>query len=418
MSKFITFINFLCGFLFLILSFAIIFFIITVKKRFSSGRKNAILRKRINYENILIECSKTIVSMKDTDKLLNYAIELIKKAFNTNKICIFLKKNFYDPESKFELCASYGISKISNPYFENKKIIKWLKNNQEIFIFDINYQLMDEKDFKELTKGLEEFDTMIVAPLIRKNDLIGFITLNHKKIDIFDIDDIQFLQTLANQFTIAIENAFFYKELDDICTRITRSLSIAVEIKEGYTIGHSDHVVKYAVSIAKKLGLDLKEIITIAHAAMLHDIGKIGIHDSILTKPDKLTSEEWIEMKTHSIKGAKILEPLPFMKDVKEIIKYHHERYDGNGYPDKLIKEQIPIGAQILNIADSFDAMISDRSYKKKLSVNEAVEELIKNKGKQFNPEFVDIFVEIIKENPNIVWNNTRRIEKNDAENN
>ena len=174
------------------------------------------------------------------------------------------------------------------------------------------------------------------------------------------------------------------------------SLVKALEEKDTYTAGHSERVSFYATVLAEGLRLPKEEIETIHRAAYLHDVGKIGLPDRILHKKERLTDEEFEFVKRHQAQGAKILEGLPFFEGVLPLILYHHERYDGKGYPHGLRGDMIPRGAQIITIADSFDAMTTGRGYNKPLLSEEAVEELRKCSGQQFNPAYVSVFIELL----------------------
>lgn len=175
-----------------------------------------------------------------------------------------------------------------------------------------------------------------------------------------------------------------------------KALAQAIDAKDHYTHGHSEKVTKYALMITQEMGLKSEEIEDIRQASELHDLGKIGIHDYILTKPGKLTPEEWENVKLHSLKGAEILEPLDFLDGIIDLVRQHHERYDGKGYPHGLAGEQIKIGARIMAVADAFDAMISKRSYSEKpLTKEEAIEEIKKSSGSQFDPMVVGAFLRI-----------------------
>ena len=379
-----------------------LFFFSKSKNRVEHIMKSVFLNKKEKYKKIIFDATQSLTSILDINELLEYIVKTINKALNTNKIGIFLKEG-----DRFRLVASHGLEKVDTIYLENQQLIRWLNRNKAPFVLDTAWQKFSSSEYDKIVKDLGMFGAILVIPLIYKGEVKGVMTLDQKKTDgmIFDIDDIEILNNLGNELAIAIENAELYKRLDDAYMNITRALSIAVEQKEGYTVGHSDNVTKYALLIANKMGLSQKEIIDITQAAMLHDIGKIGIKDSILSKPGKLNEEEWREMRQHSEKGAKILSPL-HMISVSEIVTHHHERYDGKGYPEGLKGDEIPLGAQILCVADSFDAMVTERPYRdketKRLTIDEAVEELVKNKGTQFNPKIVDTFIEIIKENPNI----------------
>ena len=187
------------------------------------------------------------------------------------------------------------------------------------------------------------------------------------------------------------------KQVPELYMGVVRSLALAVDEKDHYTRTHSENVTKYAVAIAKELGLARKEIQKIRRAAQLHDIGKIGIHDYILNKKSKLTDEEWKEIKLHPSKGAKILEPLNFLEETIGIIRHHHERHDGKGYPDNKEGDAIPLGARIIAVVDSFDAMTSDRPYRKAMGKKEAVKQLKKNSGSQFDPHAVEAFLRLFE---------------------
>lgn len=171
----------------------------------------------------------------------------------------------------------------------------------------------------------------------------------------------------------------------------------AIDAKDHYTQNHSINVCGVAGIIAEKMGLEPKRIEAIKNACKLHDIGKIGVKDSILLKPGKLTLEEWEEIKKHPILGSEIIKPLKFLTDVAKLVRQDHERWDGKGYPDGLKKEEIDLGARIIALADSYDAMITGRVYRKKpLTKAEAIEEIKRCTGSQFDPKVVKIFLQTI----------------------
>ena len=188
--------------------------------------------------------------------------------------------------------------------------------------------------------------------------------------------------------------------------RTINSLVSAIDFKDHLTKSHSDNVKHYAVAIADALGLSRKEIETIAEACQVHDLGKIGVHDDILTKPGSLTEKEYREIKLHSLAGAVILKPFRFLSKVVEIVRQHHERYDGTGYPDGLSGDTICIGARIMAVADSFEAMTSKRPYRDAMSKEDAVAELKKHRGTQFDAKVVDVFLELLEKNPNLMKKN------------
>jgi len=177
---------------------------------------------------------------------------------------------------------------------------------------------------------------------------------------------------------------------------IITSLANALEARDPYTEGHSKRVSDYALMIAEKLNWSVEQKDKLRKAALLHDLGKIGIPDKILHKKGRLNEEEYDLIKKHEIFSVKILEPLKELNEVLPWILYHHERWDGKGYPHGLAGDAIPEAAQIISLADVFDALTTGRDYKIAFSSDDAIEELVKNKGTQFNPRLTDIFVGII----------------------
>ena len=184
----------------------------------------------------------------------------------------------------------------------------------------------------------------------------------------------------------------------DLITSVKTLISV-INAKDRYTYGHVERVVIYTRMLAEKLGLDEEEKKTLIYGAYMHDIGKINIAKEILNKRMPLTNDEWEMLKKHPAEGVEIIKSVESLKDIAPIILYHHERYDGNGYPDNIKGEEIPYMARILTVVDSFDAMTSERPYNKRKSYSEAIEELRRCSGSQFDPEITKAFIEIISEN-------------------
>lgn len=187
-----------------------------------------------------------------------------------------------------------------------------------------------------------------------------------------------------------------YMETRNLYFSTIQAFNSAMEAKDPYTSGHASRVEKYAVELAEAYGLSYEKIQNIKNAAILHDIGKIGINDNILNKATKLTQIEYEEIMKHPCIGAEIINKVDFLKKISGVIKYHHERYDGKGYPDGISGEDIPLEACILAIADSYDAMTSDRPYRKALSEEEALQEIMNNAGSQFHPSLAEKFAEML----------------------
>lgn len=176
-----------------------------------------------------------------------------------------------------------------------------------------------------------------------------------------------------------------------------KTLRYTVEAKDPYTRGHSDRVSEFSTLIAKKMGLDEEQVKTVRVGGLFHDIGKIGIPDRILLKDTKLTDEEYSEIKKHPEIGATILSSASIFDDIIPIVKHHHERFDGKGYPGNLAGEAIPLLARIATVADAFDAMSSRRTYRDSLDIDIIADEIRKNEGSQFDPEIAEVFLDILK---------------------
>jgi len=187
-----------------------------------------------------------------------------------------------------------------------------------------------------------------------------------------------------------------YTKMRKVYLDTIRALAAAIDAKDPYTKGHSERVAETAVILAQELNLSDREIENIEYTALLHDIGKIGIKDKILSKKGSLTDQEFDKIKEHTIMGAKIIEPVDFLKNSYKAIYHHHEKYNGKGYPDGLKSEDIPILARIIAVADAYDAMGSDRPYRKKLNKDKILKELNDQSGKQFDPEVVKALISIL----------------------
>ena len=188
-----------------------------------------------------------------------------------------------------------------------------------------------------------------------------------------------------------------YDMLEKAYLESIETLRYTVEAKDPYTRGHSDRVSEYSVLIGKKLGLSEEELKTLQVGGLFHDIGKIGVPDTILRKPDRLTDEEYSKIKNHPSIGAHILAPATIFKDIIPIVKHHHEKYDGKGYPSQLKGESIPLFARIAAIADTFDAMTSKRTYRDELPLETVIAEIEKCKGTQFDLQIADVFLDILR---------------------
>ncbi|MFN3966729.1 MAG: HD domain-containing phosphohydrolase [Endomicrobiia bacterium] len=201
------------------------------------------------------------------------------------------------------------------------------------------------------------------------------------------------LNELKTEKQLKEKITMLFEDMQDLFLSTIKSLSEAIEAKDKTTYGHCERLRDYSIRIGKKLNFTVDEIKDLEYASLLHDVGKIAIPESILSKPGKLTKEEFDIVKTHSIKGVDILGSIKQLSSACVGIKYHHERYDGNGYPEGLKGEEIPLIARIISVGDAFDAMTSDRPYRKKMRKEDAISILIEEKNKQFDGNIVEKFI-------------------------
>ncbi len=233
---------------------------------------------------------------------------------------------------------------------------------------------------------------MICIPVKIKNRLIGVLQVMNKNNATYREDDLDTLTALSHQIAVAVDNARLYQELQEAFWATVRALAETVEKKDPYTGGHTRRVMDYSLAIGRIMGLTKDEMSDLRFAAALHDIGKIGIKDSVLLKHEKLTDEEFELIMQHPVFGEEILEHVKSFKNVLPGVKHHHEKYDGSGYPDQLHSGKIPVIARIIAVADTFDAMTTDRPYRQGESSRAALEKLEKMKGTQLDPHVVDAF--------------------------
>ena len=235
------------------------------------------------------------------------------------------------------------------------------------------------------------------APLRIKDKLIGVIIINDNKGEGYTSRHMDILKELADQAAIAIDNARAHEDLQKVAINTVKALAVSIDQKDHYTHSHSENVTRYAVAIAREMKLEEEVIHKIELAAQVHDLGKIGIRDYILSKPGKLTPEEWEEIKTHTVRGAEILKPLEFLDGIVEMVRQHHERSDGKGYPNGLKEKDTLIGARIMGVADSFDAMTSDRPYRPAMSREVAIKEIKHYSGTLYDPRVVEAFLRAVE---------------------
>jgi HD-GYP domain-containing protein (c-di-GMP phosphodiesterase class II) len=246
------------------------------------------------------------------------------------------------------------------------------------------------------TQGIPEQETgrsFLLVPILARGKPVGLLDLAVSAgAGSFSQRDLSLLGILANQTGISLENARLYEAVRQDYVDLIQALAGAVDARDHYTREHSNRVSLYGVAIARQLKLDESFIETVQFGGLLHDIGKIGIPDLILNKPGRLTEDEFQVMKGHCSLGAGLLRRVESLSHLVPLVLYHHERFDGRGYPEGLAGKKIPLGARILNVADSFETITSDRVYHKARSPQEGLEEIRRCSGGQFDPEIVAAF--------------------------
>jgi len=235
--------------------------------------------------------------------------------------------------------------------------------------------------------------TLLAVPLVSRDMVKGALLLGDRQPGGFAREETFVIEKIASQISVALENAQLYEDMKSLFINTVSSLANAIDAKSPWTKGHSERVMNIAAKIAQEMGLSELYVEQIKIAGLLHDIGKIGILEALLEKPDKISDEEFPPMLQHPEKGVAILSPIEQLQEILPAILHNHERYDGSGYPDGLKGEEIPLQARIVAVADVFDAMVSDRPYRKGFSVNKALKFLEKEAGKQFDPVVVECFL-------------------------
>ena len=310
-----------------------------------------------------------------------------------DSLSIFLKRsgyNFTGVTNPLE-----AIEKVKNEHFDlmlldfimtpihgDKVVEEIRKFNKELYILLLT-------GHKDLAPPLETIKRLDIQGYCEKSDKFDQLLLLVES----GIKAIEQMNTIKK---INEELKDTNEKLEKAYLETVETLRYTVEAKDTYTRGHSDRVSEYSVLIGKYLGLSEEELHKLKVGGLFHDIGKIGVPDSILLKTTKLTDDEYSEIKNHPSIGAHILSNASIFQDIIPIVKHHHERYDGRGYPGKLEGENIPYLARIAAIADSFDAMTSKRTYRDSLPIDVVKGEIEKNKGTQFDPNIADVFLDIL----------------------
>ena len=360
--------------------------------------KNETLERAVSRLSTLHSVGLGITSTMDVEALFQLIVKSTSEALLAQVSYIALKNSREGDTFSISSIHGHGNPACTpaKPRGERCSVSSWVtKNRRSILITDID----DFPHFADLPPLGFELRNLISVPLIAKEEVIGTINVaNRLGNSPFTSEDMELLMTIAGQASVAIRNASLYDELQKSYLSTIQSLVSAIEASDSYTRGHSERVTCYSLLIARKIELPADRLKVIERAAVLHDIGKIGIDLTLLNKKGILDADEIYNLREHSSIGMKILEPIEFLHDERVCIGQHHERFDGQGYPHRKGADSLLLESRILAIADSFDAMTSDRPYRKAMPTELAVRELRSHAGTQFDPFLVDKFVEALME--------------------
>ena len=350
---------------------------------------------------VFYELGQALGKIMDLDQLLDKVMDYVFEMFPAQRGYLMLLN---DRTNELEIRVVRkkevpGREKDNDKIEVSKTIINWvLKEKKAVLSDDAR---IDERFGMPDSVFLHDIRASLYAPLMYERRPIGIICIdNFTSSHVFTENDLRFLTIIANQAAISIENSRLHRHVQRLFLSSIRALANAIEARDKYTRGHSERVTAYAVRISEKMKMAGEEVEKIRYAALLHDIGKIKVREDILNKPGKLTEEEFKIMSLHPVYGARIMEPVDEFQEMLPFMYHHHERYDAAGYPDHLEGEDIPLASRILAVADTFDAMTSDRPYRKALALDHSINEIKKNSGTQFDPRVVSSFMEILDEEP------------------
>ncbi|MFH1096919.1 MAG: HD domain-containing phosphohydrolase [Candidatus Desantisbacteria bacterium] len=381
----------------------------TIKNILQKRQLSFKLDKKIAELSAIHEATRLLSSTTDFDDLSVVIMATIVKVMHADEDSLMLLDKTKD---ELYITVSKGIDKEivrSQRIKRGEDVAGWvLEHNEPVLIVG---NAANDKRFTNVTNHHKVTSCMCV-PLRVKDGVIGVLRINKiKTIVCFTMDDLMLASIFAAEIGGAIERSKTYATLEEKMAELTdlnlqlkelflntvKALSSAIDAKDPYTMGHSSQVQKHVIAIADELNFSTDEKNLIGIIGLLHDIGKIGIKDGILSKPGALEREEWEMIKEHPDIGSKIVKHIDMFNDVAEIILHHHERYDGNGYPSGLKGEQIPLKSRILSVADSFDAMVSKRPYRDSMPREKAIMEVKAGSGTQFDPVVVDAFLRVLE---------------------
>lgn len=348
------------------------------------------MAKRIDVIFTLDEINKAISSSLSHAKIIETAMEHIERIVRCEFVAVLV-------EEKGELIVRAiraGEATVPAPFRPGARLTGRCLACTVFATGESRYtpSLRDEKrltlpDRSLMDAGLE---SLLAIPLVSKEKTKGVLLLGDSQTGQFGVEDAFSIEKIAAQMAVALENARLFEEMRALFIGTVASLANAIDAKSPWTKGHSERVMHTAAGIAREMGLPEQDIERVRLCGLLHDIGKIGVIEALLEKPAMLSEDEFPPLRLHPEKGVAILSPIEQLQEVLPGILYHHERYDGSGYPEGLKGENIPLDARIVTVADAFDAIISERPYKRAFSVEEALAEVRSCAGSQFDPVVVE----------------------------
>jgi response regulator RpfG family c-di-GMP phosphodiesterase len=344
--------------------------------------ENLQLREQIS----LLKLSEAVASSLSLDEVLSILVDAAQKEVDADGVELLFR-----PPGSREFSRRLAVGEASN--FTH--IIADMEALEAGFREGASLQRRGE----DLTRIIapEARDAVSLAmsvPLRRGGEVLGVLNAYSRSARrAFLPREEKALIVLGDRAATSLENALLYADMENTFRETIQGLALAIEAKDAYTHGHSENVTRLCVLISEEMGCDTAFRATIKQAGVLHDIGKIGISSEILNKPGRLTPEEYEIIKTHPRMGRRILENISFLRDVVPIVYHHHERYDGLGYPEGLAGTEIPLGSRVMLVADTYDAMTSNRPYRTGLGHEAAVNELRRCSGTQFDPSCVEAFL-------------------------